>query len=438
MFVRTGTVKIRSTSNASQNSPERKLFTQQLKKKEDFQYNFIAHHIDAIRIGSLILHQVKVKIEVRGIFFETFESTLGNFPNTLLGNISKRNLYLDESKGVYVFDRCVHSFDAVLFYYQSKGTLAKPPTVTREQFYEELNFYEIDGVIDERHMEDLLFLKQNNKKNGDMPKGCSRSTVWKFVNYFNDSFTQIIYTYINLTITLLSIIAYCLETEPSLKFAKTWIYIEIGTGLFFALEFIFTVYSCPNLDQLRRSLNAILDFVSIILSLLYVILYFSVANKRIALAIQFFRVIRIFKLTKFSVALRLFIYTLYKCSHFLQIILVSVGTFCFAYAGFIFLLENQFNIYKEENAFRSILDAMWYTVISATGVGYGDIHPTTMLGKVCGAFLAVTGILLFCLPQPVLVNQFISIYYLPEIMSKEETLRKKAIIKMRQTMLGEL
>ncbi|XP_012561916.1 potassium voltage-gated channel subfamily A member 1 [Hydra vulgaris] len=438
MFVRTGTVKIsRSLSNVSQNSPEKKLFNQQKKKKESFQCSFLAHHINAIRIGGLVLHQQRVKICVRGTLFETFESTLGNFPNTLLGNISKRNTYFDELRGAYVFDRCVNSFDAVLFYYQSKGTLAKPPLVTREQFYEELNFYEIDGVIDERHMEDLYFLKQNDKKNGDLPKGCFRSTVWKFVNFFNDNFLQTAYTYVNLLITLLSITAFCLETEPSLQFAKIWIYIEIGTGIFFGIEFIFFVYSCPNIFQLRRSLNALIDLASVIVNVVYIFLYFLVGNK-VTVLIRFFRVIRVFKLTKFSMALRLFIYTLYKCSNFLQIILVTGGTLSFAFAAFIFILENQFNKYKEESAFRSIFDAMWYAVISATGVGYGDIHPTTALGKVCGAFLLVTGILLFCLPQPVLVNQFISVYYLPEIMCNKETLRKNAIMKMRQTMLGEV
>ena len=405
--------------------------------KDRFEYHPINLHLNAVRLGSLILEQRKVKILVRGVFFETFESTLGNFPNTLLGNIPKRNLYLDESKGVYVFDRCVHSFDAVLFYYQSKGTLAKPPTVTREQFYEELNFYEIDRFIDERHVEDLSFLKHNDKKKDSLPKGNYRSSVWKYVNYFNYSIYQVIYTYINLIITILSIIAYCLETVPDFKNNVAWIRIEILTGILFTLEFIFTASSSPDLHHLRSSLNIILDFMSIALSGLHVIFYFCKVKNWLSKTIQFFRVIRIFKLTKFSVALRLFIYTLFKCSHYFQVFFMSVGTFCFVNAALMFLIENEFNPNPETNEFHNILDSMWYSVITATGVGYGDVVPTTVVGKCFGAFVAITGLFMFCLPQPILVNQFISVYYLPEVMSKEDTLRKKAIIKMRETLLRE-
>ncbi|XP_065660866.1 potassium voltage-gated channel subfamily A member 6 [Hydra vulgaris] len=395
-----------------------------------------ALHFHALQLGSLVLNERRIKISVRGTIFETFERTLETYPNTLLGNIYKRDQFFDKGLGIYVLDRCVYSFDSVLFYYQSKGTLAKPPIVPREQFYEELNFYEIEGFIDERHIEDLQFLKQNNKKIGDLPNGNYRSNIWKFVNYFNDSFFQIIYTNINLAVTILSIIAYCLETVPSLKNNKTWIQIEIITGILFSFEFIITAYSSPNLKELRCSLNIILDFMSIIFCVLHVTFYFSAFKNKFAVAIQFVRVIRIFKLTKFSVALRLFIYTLYKCSQSLQVFFIAVGTFCFVNAALMFLIENEFNPDLEKNQFQSILDSMWYSIITATAVGYGDVVPTTSLGKLFGSFVAVTGIIIFCIQQPVLVNHFISIYYLPEVMSKVDTLRKRAIIQMRQTLLG--
>ena len=417
-------------------SGSRRSSVKQLNKIDLYQCS-TALHLHALQLGSLILNERRVRISVRGIIFETFESTLGAYPNTLLGNISKRNEFFDNSLGLYVFDRCVHSFDAVLFYYQSKGTLAKPPIVTREQFYEELSFYEIDGLIDERHIEDLLFLKQNNKKIGELPDGNYRSSIWKYVNYFNDSIFQIVYTNVNLAVTVLSIIAYCLETVPSLKNNTAWIHIEIITGILFSFEFVFTTYSSPNLKELRCSLNIIMDFMSIIFSVLHVTFYFSAFRNRFVIAIQFFRVIRIFKLTKFSVALRLFIYTLYKCSQSLQVFFISVGTFCFVNAALMFLIENEFNPDPEKNEFHSILDSMWYSVITATAVGYGDVVPITPLGKLFGSFVAITGIIVFCLQQPVLVNHFISIYYLPEVMSKVDTLRKRAIIQMRHTLLGE-
>ncbi|XP_065681414.1 potassium voltage-gated channel subfamily A member 5-like [Hydra vulgaris] len=394
--------------------------------QDKFRYHPINLHLNAVRLGCLLLEQKKVKIIVRGVVFETFESTLGNFPNTLLGNLPKRNLYLDEKKSAYVLDRCVHSFDAVLFYYQSKGTLAKPSVVTREQFYEELIFYEIDRYIDKRHVEDLMFLKDNDKEKYDLD--ICNFNISKYISFFNYSKLQNVYTYTYLSITIFSIIAYCLETEPDYRNNVVWIYFEIIASIFFLLELVFTAILSRDLQKFGNSLSMICDFFSLSCSASHVVFHFCATNNWFSKMVQFFRVVRIFKLTKFSKAFRLFLYSIFKCSHYIQVFLISAGTYCFVAAALMLQVENQF---------QNIFESMYYSIITATGIGYGDFVPTTNVGRLFGATVAVTGLFLFCLPQPVLVNQFISVYYLPEVMCKEDSLRKRAVIKMRETLLKE-
>ena len=41
---------------------------------------------------------------------------------------------------------------------------------------------------------------------------------------------------------------------------------------------------------------------------------------------------------------------------------------------------------------NSILDAFWYSLVSMTTVGYGDIVPVTSLGKMIGSMCAITGV----------------------------------------------
>ncbi len=69
----------------------------------------------------------------------------------------------------------------------------------------------------------------------------------------------------------------------------------------------------------------------------------------------------------------------------------------------------------QPDAFASIPDAMWWGVATLTTVGYGDIYPVTILGRILGGLIAIMGIGLFALPAGILGAGFI-----------EEMQRKKA------------
>jgi hypothetical protein len=67
-----------------------------------------------------------------------------------------------------------------------------------------------------------------------------------------------------------------------------------------------------------------------------------------------------------------------------------VGFICWS-GGFLFLLENQgdpFHHYenaREKGSFR-FGDNIWFLIITASTVGYGDFFPITDLGKIFGVF----------------------------------------------------
>lgn len=52
--------------------------------------------------------------------------------------------------------------------------------------------------------------------------------------------------------------------------------------------------------------------------------------------------------------------------------------------------------------FSSILASMWWGIATLTTVGYGDIYPVTVLGKLIGGFIAILGIGLFALPTGII------------------------------------
>ena len=56
--------------------------------------------------------------------------------------------------------------------------------------------------------------------------------------------------------------------------------------------------------------------------------------------------------------------------------------------------------------FSSIPTCVWWAVITMSTIGYGDIVPSTPLGKCVGASCALTGILCFALPVPAIIHKF--------------------------------
>ena len=86
----------------------------------------------------------RVTINVSGLRFETRRSTLATHPTTLLGNARRRRQHYDPVRSEYFFERGRHTFDSLLYYYQSGGHLHRPMTVPLDVFVDDLRFYQLD------------------------------------------------------------------------------------------------------------------------------------------------------------------------------------------------------------------------------------------------------------------------------------------------------
>jgi hypothetical protein len=75
--------------------------------------------------------------------------------------------------------------------------------------------------------------------------------------------------------------------------------------------------------------------------------------------------------------------------------------------------------------FNSIPDGFWYAIITMTTVGYGEIVPKTVPGKLIGAMCAIAGVLTIALPVPIVVSHFQFFYQGNQMLKKvsKETLR---------------
>jgi len=71
-------------------------------------------------------------------------------------------------------------------------------------------------------------------------------------------------------------------------------------------------------------------------------------------------------------------------------------------SSFMFYFEHE----VQPDKFSSIPATMWWALITLTTVGYGDVYPVTIPGKLLGSVLAILGVGIFALPAAILASAF--------------------------------
>lgn len=73
----------------------------------------------------------------------------------------------------------------------------------------------------------------------------------------------------------------------------------------------------------------------------------------------------------------------------------------------------------QPEVFSSIAAAMWWGIVTLTTIGYGDVYPITIAGKIVAAVIAVLGIAVYAIPTGIMASAFTE-----EIRKKRERPKK--------------
>ena len=213
--------------------------------------------------------------------------------------------------------------------------------------------------------------------------------------------------YTTLTLIVLSVILFCLESMVFFQTEKPKLALEILEGIcvaWFTLELLVRFTFCPaKLEFFKKVMNWI-DFLAIVP--FYISLYPANSDVEILNIIRLIRIFRIFKLSRHSSGLQILGHTLRASVRELLLLISFLIIGVVLFASLIYYWEKN----EENTKFSDIPNCFWWAVVTMTTVGYGDMAPATPMGKFIGSICAVCGVLTIALPVPVIVNNF-SLYY---------------------------
>jgi voltage-gated potassium channel len=211
---------------------------------------------------------------------------------------------------------------------------------------------------------------------------------------------------------LLSVAAVILETVPSIhdphkEFFRLF---DLATVIVFTIEYVLRVWSCNDDSRYKHSFKGRLKYMVstyAMIDLLAILpFYFHVfvgLDLRVLRILRLLRFLRLFRLTSYM-----------RSAKMVRNVFVGRGNelkLSFVLIFFLVIIASCLVYFAEHSAqpgkFSSIPATMWWAIVTVTSVGYGDMVPITVLGKILTSIISLSGLAFFALPAGIITAGFL-------------------------------
>lgn len=199
---------------------------------------------------------------------------------------------------------------------------------------------------------------------------------------------------------ILSVVALMLDSVVSLsdRWGSILLVAEWTFTILFTIEYGVRIYCSPNRWAYIRSFYGVIDLLSILPAYISIL----VPGTNYLLMLRLFRVLRVFrvlKLMRYISEANLLLRSMLQARHKIFVFFIVVLVFATIFGSIMYVVEGP------QNGFTSIPKSIYWTIVTITTVGYGDIIPQTTLGQIVASAAMLTGYSIIVVPTGILTAE---------------------------------
>lgn len=196
-----------------------------------------------------------------------------------------------------------------------------------------------------------------------------------------------------LFLIVVSVLIVMFESVPqwSKKYEDVLFIVEWGFTIIFSIEYLLRIFISPHPLKYIFSWWGVIDLVSIIPSFIspFVSGYTSL---RVVRALRLLRIFRILKLPRFTSESQALAHSLKASYYKIMVFMFFVIMMMILSGTLMYVIEGG------KNGFDSIPASIYWAIVTTTTVGYGDITPSTDLGKMLSSVMMILGYVIIAVP----------------------------------------
>ena len=188
------------------------------------------------------------------------------------------------------------------------------------------------------------------------------------------------------------------------QYATLFTVVEWVFTVFFTIEYLLRLYCVLRPMKYATSFFGIIDLLAILPS--YLALFLPTAQYFLIIrAFRLIRIFRIFKMAHFINEGDIIIQALRASRAKITVFLTFVSLLVIIIGALMYLIEGGSN-----EGFSSIPRGVYWSVVTLTTVGYGDITPRTELGQLISAVVMILGYAIIAVPTGIVSAEFVKEY----------------------------
>jgi voltage-gated potassium channel len=191
---------------------------------------------------------------------------------------------------------------------------------------------------------------------------------------------------------ILSLVSFSLDTLPNLPayMRSTLVVIEVFVVLVFTVEYILRIVVA------EQRLRFIFSFYGLVDLLAILPFYLTVGvDLRTVRVVRLFRLFRLFKIFRYTETIARLRRALMLIRNELAIYLMATALLLYVASVGIYYFESQ----AQPDVFTSVFHSLWWALVTLTTVGYGDVYPITVGGRIFTGLLMLIGLGVVAVPS---------------------------------------